>query len=68
MIPISATMVMPMRLATETVPVWQLGVAIGGTVLAAALLVKLGVRIYERSLLRTGNKLGYREALSLSAD
>ncbi|GAA1733701.1 ABC transporter permease [Aeromicrobium alkaliterrae] len=68
MIPISATMVMPMRLATETVPVWQLGVAIGGTIIAAALLVKLGVRIYERSLLRTGNKLGYREALSLSAD
>ncbi len=68
MIPISATMVMPMRLATETVPVWQLGVAIGGTIIAAILLVKLGVRIYERSLLRTGNKLGYREALSLSAD
>lgn len=68
MLPISATMVMPMRLATETVPAWQLGVAIGGTILAAILLVKLGVRIYERSLLRTGNKLGYREALSLSAD
>lgn len=68
MLPISATMVMPMRLATETVPAWQLGVAIGGTILAAVLLVKLGVRIYERSLLRTGNKLGYREALSLSAD
>ncbi|WP_229053534.1 ABC transporter permease [Aeromicrobium sp. Leaf350] len=68
MLPISATMVMPMRLATETVPVWQLGVAIGGTIVAAILLVKLGVRIYERSLLRTGNKLGYREALSLSAD
>lgn len=68
MLPIAATMVMPMRLATETVPAWQLGVAIGGTILAAALLVRLGVRIYERSLLRTGNKLGYREALSLSAD
>ena len=68
MLPISATMVMPMRLATETVPAWQLGIAIGGTILAAILLVKLGVRIYERSLLRTGNKLGYREALSLSAD
>ena len=68
MLPISATMVMPMRLATESVPAWQLGVAIGGTILAAVLLVRLGVRIYERSLLRTGNKLGYREALSLSAD
>lgn len=68
MLPISATMVMPMRLATESVPAWQLGVAIGGTILAAVLLVRLGVRIYERSLLRTGNKLGYREALNLSAD
>ncbi|MCK5890543.1 ABC transporter permease [Aeromicrobium sp.] len=68
MVPIAATMVMPMRLATETVPAWQLGVAIGGTILAAVLLVRLGVRIYERSLLRTGTKLGYREALSLAAD
>jgi len=67
MLPISATMVMPMRLATESVPAWQLGVAIGGTILAAVLLVRLGVKIYERSLLRTGNKLGYREALSLTS-
>ena len=42
---------------------WQLGVAILTTTAAAILFVRLGARIYEATLLRTGRRIGYREAL-----
>lgn len=65
MVPIVSTIIMPGRMAEGSVPAWQIGVAIGGTLVAAVLLVRLGTAIYERALLRTGQKLGYREALSI---
>ena len=68
MVPVVSMVIMPSRLAEGGVPAWQIGVAVVGTVVAAGLLVQLGARIYERALLRTGNKLGYREALRLQAD
>lgn len=65
MLPIVSTMLMPSRLAQGDVPLWQLGVAVATTVLAAILLVRLGARIYEATLLRTGAKISYKEALGL---
>jgi ABC-2 type transport system permease protein len=67
MLPIVSTMVMPGRMAEGPVPWWQVAVAIGTTVLAAVVFVRLGSRLYERTLLRTGGKIGYRDALRLSA-
>jgi ABC-2 type transport system permease protein len=66
MLPIVSTMVMPGRMAEGAVPAWQIGVAIVLTVLAAVAFVRIGSRIYERTLLRTGGKIGYREALRLT--
>jgi ABC-2 type transport system permease protein len=66
MLPIVSTMVMPGRMAEGAVPAWQIGVAIVLTVLAAVAFVRVGSRIYERTLLRTGGKIGYREALRLT--
>lgn len=66
MVPIVSTMVLPGRMAQGEVPGWQVAVAILVTVLAAVVLVRIGSRIYERTLLRTGGKIGYREALRLS--
>ncbi|MGJ9414476.1 ABC transporter permease [Aeromicrobium sp. CF4.19] len=68
MAPIVSAMIMPARMATESVPLWQTGVAIGGTVVATILLIRLGARVYERTLLRTGDKISYREALTMSGD
>lgn len=65
MLPIVSTMVMPGRIAEGDVPLWQIGVAVAGTVVAAVLLVRLGTAVYERTLLRTGQKTGYREALTI---
>lgn len=63
MLPIVSTMLMPSRLAEGHVPLWQLVVAIVVTVVAAVLLVRVSARIYEQTLLRTGNKIGFRDAL-----
>lgn len=68
MAPVVSAMVMPARMATEAVPLWQTGVAIGGTAIATVLLIRLGARVYERTLLRTGDKISYREALTMSGD
>lgn len=66
MLPISSMMIMPTRMAQEDVPGWQIAVAVGGTIVAGVLLMRLGATIFERSLLRTGRRLSYREALSLA--
>ncbi|WP_375003027.1 ABC transporter permease [Aeromicrobium sp. CTD01-1L150] len=68
MLPIVSSMVMPARMATEAVPLWQTGLAVGGTVVVTILLIRLGARIYERTLLRTGDKISYRDALTMSDD
>ncbi|ADB31747.1 ABC-type Na+ efflux pump permease component- like protein [Kribbella flavida DSM 17836] len=64
-VPIASSMAMPGRMLTEDVPVWQPLVAIVLLLVATVLIVRLGARLYERTLLQTGRKLGYREAMAL---
>ncbi|ONI69929.1 sodium ABC transporter permease [Kribbella sp. ALI-6-A] len=64
-VPIASSMAMPGRMLTEDVPLWQPLVAIALLLLATVLIIRLGARLYERTLLQTGRKLGYREALTL---
>jgi ABC-2 type transport system permease protein len=66
MLPIVSTMIMPGRLAEGSVPWWQVGVAVAVTLVAAAVFVRVGTRLYERTLLRTGSKLSYRQAMTVS--
>jgi ABC-2 type transport system permease protein len=66
-VPIASSMAMPGRMLTETVPVWQPMLAIAALLAATVLIVRLGARLYERTLLQTGRRLGYREALALEA-
>ncbi|HWD82359.1 MAG TPA: ABC transporter permease, partial [Kribbella sp.] len=66
-VPIASSMSMPGRMLTEDVPVWQPLVAIGLLLATTVLIVRLGARLYERTLLQTGSRLGYREALALKA-
>ncbi|WP_433167726.1 ABC transporter permease [Kribbella sp. CA-247076] len=66
-VPIASSMAMPGRMLTEEVPLWQPLLAIVFLLVATVLIVRLGARLYERTLLQTGRRLGYREALSLEA-
>lgn len=66
-VPIASSMSMPGRMLTEDVPVWQPLVAIAILLATTVLIVRLGARLYERTLLQTGRRLGYREAIALKA-
>ena len=68
MLPIVSTMVMPGRMAEGAVPWWQIAVAIVVTVVAAVVFVRVGSRLYERTLLRTSGKISYRQALAAADD
>jgi ABC-2 type transport system permease protein len=67
MLPIVSTMIMPGRIAEGEAPLWQVGIAVGSTVLAALVLLRVGSRLYERTLMQTSRKLSYREAFKLPA-
>lgn len=64
MLPISSAMLIPARMAEGEVPLWQLGVAALANVIAIVLTVRLGARVYERTLMRTEGRLSLREALA----
>jgi ABC-2 type transport system permease protein len=66
-IPIASSMAMPGRMLTEDVPIWQPLLAILVLLVATVLIVRLGARLYERTLLQTGRRLGYREAIAIKA-
>ena len=67
MLPIVSTMTMPGRIAEGDVPGWQIAVAIVATVAAAAVFIRIGERLYERTLLHTSSRISYREALRVGA-
>jgi ABC-2 type transport system permease protein len=66
-VPIASSMSMPGRMLTGNVPLWQPLAAIAILLLSTVLIIRVGARLYERTLLQTGRRLGYREALSLKA-
>ncbi|MEV0800388.1 ABC transporter permease [Kribbella sp. NPDC050281] len=66
-IPIASSMAMPGRMLTEDVPLWQPLLAIVILLAGTVLIIRLGARLYERTLLQTGRRLGYREALAIKA-
>ena len=62
-VPVLSAMVMPGRLAYDDVALWEILLSLALNVVAAALLVRLGARIYDRNLMQTGRKIGFKEAL-----
>ena len=66
-VPIASALVMPSRIAQGDVPLWQILASLALNVLAAVLLVRLGALVYDRNLMQTARKRGFREALSTSS-
>ncbi|MEJ5945365.1 ABC transporter permease [Pseudokineococcus basanitobsidens] len=62
-VPVASTVAMPIRLVTGDVAWWEPVVSAALVLLAAVLLVRLGARLYERSLLRTDRRTSVREVL-----
>jgi ABC-2 type transport system permease protein len=63
LVPGLSPLVMPVRQAAGEVAVWEIALAVVLMLVAIALIVRLGGRIYAGALLRTGGKLKIREAL-----
>lgn len=61
-IPPFAPLVLPGRVATGTVPVWQHVAAIAVTVVATVLLIRLAARVFGGALLRSGARTSLRDA------
>jgi ABC-2 type transport system permease protein len=62
-IPGLSPMVMPVRQAAGDVALWETALAVVLMLVAIALIVRLGGRVYAGALLRTGGKTKLREAL-----
>jgi ABC-2 type transport system permease protein len=62
LVPFSAPIVMPVRAATGTVPMWQVGLAIALVLLTTLIVIRLGARIYRGAVLSIGRKVRLREA------
>ncbi|MDO5696968.1 MAG: ABC transporter permease [Dermatophilus congolensis] len=62
-VPILSSIAMPMRVIAGGAAWWEPVVALALTALAALVLIRLGARLYRNSLLRTGGRITYREAL-----
>jgi ABC-2 type transport system permease protein len=63
-LPPFSTMVMPIRWASGEVPLWQVGLSMLLMVVAVVALIRLAGRVYAAAVLRSGPRVGLREALS----
>ncbi|MFF7632475.1 ABC transporter permease [Kitasatospora sp. NPDC008050] len=63
MVPLFAPVLMPMRIAVGVAPIWQSVTALLLTLVLAVLLIRLAARIYRNSVLRSGARVSWREAL-----
>jgi ABC-2 type transport system permease protein len=66
-VPGLSPLVMPVRAAAGEAAWWEVGVSVVIMLLAIALVVRLGGRVYAGALLRTGGKVKLREALRTEA-
>lgn len=63
-VPITSSILMPVRLVDGTAAWWEPIVALGLNIGFAVLMILLGERIYRRALLQTQGRLGFKQALT----
>jgi ABC-2 type transport system permease protein len=62
MVPIWSPLLMPFRIVTGGAVWWEVVVALAGSIAFIAFLVWFGARVYRGAALRTGGRVGLREA------
>lgn len=67
-IPPFSTMVMPIRWAAGDAPLWEVAVSMLIMVVTVVALLRVAGRIYAGAVLRSGPRVGLREALSAGRD
>ncbi|MCY4632866.1 MAG: ABC transporter permease [bacterium] len=66
LVPVSSPLVMPIRVAAGNVAAWELALSILLLLAATWWTVVLAARVYESTLLRTGTRTSWRDALRLA--
>jgi ABC-2 type transport system permease protein len=61
-IPPVSPMVVPLRAALNAIPAWQIGLAVIVNVVAIALLLEFGGRVYSGAVLQTAGRMKLRDA------
>lgn len=61
-LPPTMPMILPVRIIAGDVAAWEVAAAVGLSLLASALLLAAGVRIYRNAILRTGGKVRIMDA------
>jgi ABC-2 type transport system permease protein len=61
LLPISAPIIMPLRMSTVDIPAWEIALSLAGLVAACYLAVYVAARIYRTGLLMYGKSLTFRE-------
>ena len=67
-IPPTAVVAMPMLYAVGEAPLWAMVLSMALTVAATVLVARLAARIYARSVLQSGKRVGWRQALGRDED
>ena len=65
-IPVTAPIAMPARVALVDVPIWEIVLAAALTLVTALLVLRLAAAIYRATVLRMGQRVPLREALRLA--
>ena len=66
-IPVVSSVAMPKRLASGDAAWWEALIALGLAAAAAVLVTQFATKLYTRSVMHTGGRLSYREALKREA-
>jgi len=66
-VPVVSSVAMPVRLLAGQVPLWEPVVSLLLTIVAAALLIRLGERIYQRAVMHSGSAISWRQAFRLES-
>lgn len=61
--PFTAPFVAPIRLALDAIAGWEMALAVALSVATIVVSVRIGGRIYAGGILRSGSRVGWREAL-----
>lgn len=65
-IPFTMPVTLPLRSAAGSLAVWEIALAFGLIIGGTFLMMQFAARLYEFTLLRTGSRIGWREALRLA--
>ncbi len=64
--PLTAPMLLPVRVARDAIPAWEVALSLGLLVLGVWVLIRLAGRVYEFTLLHTGARVGWGQVIRLS--